>query len=107
MTNKRVLVVSTSFARATSHPLRVLEEHGCEVVRIKGPHSEAKMAELVPGFAAVIVGIGGVKTARGLCSSEQPAANVEGIGDRYRAVPVRIPAQEGIQEARIGNRGVR
>jgi D-3-phosphoglycerate dehydrogenase len=57
MTNKRVLVVSTSFARATSHPLRVLEEHGCEVVRIKGPHGEARMAELVPGFAAVIVGI--------------------------------------------------
>jgi D-3-phosphoglycerate dehydrogenase len=57
MANKRVLVVSTSFAWATSHPLQILEEHGCEVVRIKGPHSEAKMAELVQGFAAVIVGI--------------------------------------------------
>jgi D-3-phosphoglycerate dehydrogenase len=57
MTNKRVLVVSTSFARTTSHPLEILEEHGCEVVKVKGPHSEAKLAELVKGFAAVIVGI--------------------------------------------------
>lgn len=57
MTNKRVLVVSTSFARTTSHPLRILEEHGCDVVRIKGPHREDELANLVPGFAAVIVGI--------------------------------------------------
>jgi D-3-phosphoglycerate dehydrogenase len=57
MTNKQVLVVSTSFARTTSQPVQILEEHGCEVVRNKGPHTEAKLAELVPGFAAVIVGI--------------------------------------------------
>ncbi len=57
MHNKRVLVVSTSFAHTTPDPLHILEENGCEVIRVKGPHSEAKMAELVPGFAAVIVGI--------------------------------------------------
>lgn len=55
--NKRVLVVSTSFARTTPYPLQILEEKGCEVVRIKGPHSEARMTELIPGYAAVIVGI--------------------------------------------------
>lgn len=55
--NKRVLVVSTSFASTTSDPLHILEENGCEVVRIKGPHSETRMAELIPGYAAVIVGI--------------------------------------------------
>jgi D-3-phosphoglycerate dehydrogenase len=57
MTNKRVLVVSTSFARTTSHPLQILEEHGCEVVRVKGPHREDELASLVPGFAGVVVGI--------------------------------------------------
>ncbi len=57
MTNKRVLVVSTSFARTTSQPLQILEEHGCEVVRVKGPHGDHELARLVPGFAAVIVGI--------------------------------------------------
>jgi D-3-phosphoglycerate dehydrogenase len=55
--NKRVLVVSTSFASTTSDPLEILRENGCEVVSIRGPHSETKMAELIPGYAAVIVGI--------------------------------------------------
>ena len=56
-TNRRVLVVSTSFGSTTPYPQQLLGEHRCEVVTVKGPHSEARMAELVPGFAALVVGI--------------------------------------------------
>ncbi|MCL5950174.1 MAG: phosphoglycerate dehydrogenase [Chloroflexi bacterium] len=78
--NKRVLVVSTSFGSTTPVPMQILERNGCEVVTKKGPHSEQEMIALIPEFAAVIVGIDPV-TERVLCAgTDLKVAAKHGVG---------------------------
>jgi D-3-phosphoglycerate dehydrogenase len=99
--NRRVLVVSTSFGSTTPYPRRILEEHGCEVVSVKGPHSEARMAELVPGFAAVVVGIDPITEAVVGAGRDLKLVAKHGVGvdnidlaacTRHNVVVTNVPA---------------
>ena len=56
MSEKKVLVTSTSFAKVDETPIRLLNEAGWEVVRLKGPFSDEELAAHIADFDAVIVG---------------------------------------------------
>lgn len=54
---RKVLVTSTSFAKTSKEPIKLLEDHGWTVVfHNRGNLTDEEMAAVIPGYEAVIVG---------------------------------------------------
>lgn len=56
MKTKKVLITSTSFAKADSSPIDLLTENGWEISRNKGPYEDEQLAKLIEDVDAIIVG---------------------------------------------------